>query len=99
MSLGVLKNLYNELFEPELPEFKIKAIQVRKNPFFNFILCVLMHYSYFQNLGIGTVDKLFLKFPYAWWSKNTTGFSFLWSDDDREKFIKENKVCKYLILF
>lgn len=48
---------------------------------------------YFQNIGIGTVDKLFLKFPNSWWPKDTTGFSFLWSDDDREQFIKENKVC------
>jgi len=28
MSLGVLKNLCNELFEPDLPEYKLKAIQV-----------------------------------------------------------------------
>jgi len=41
------------------------------------------------------VDKLFLKFPHSWWSKNTTGFSFLWSDDDREQFIKENKVSNH----
>lgn len=31
VSLGVLKNVCNEIFEPELPEFKIKAIQVCKN--------------------------------------------------------------------
>ncbi|XP_050545415.1 spermine oxidase-like [Daktulosphaira vitifoliae] len=70
VSLGVLKNVYNELFEPELPEYKLKAI---------------------KNLGIGTVDKLFLKFPYKWWSDNISGFSFLWSDADRELFINENK--------
>lgn len=29
VSLGVLKNVYNELFEPELPEYKLKAIQVK----------------------------------------------------------------------
>lgn len=28
VSLGVLKNVYSELFEPELPEYKIKAIKV-----------------------------------------------------------------------
>lgn len=28
MSLGVLKNLCNELFEPDLPEYKLNAIQV-----------------------------------------------------------------------
>jgi len=33
MSLGVLKNVCNELFEPELPEYKIKAIQVMEKPF------------------------------------------------------------------
>lgn len=31
MSLGVLKNVCNELFEPELPEYKLNAIQVSKN--------------------------------------------------------------------
>lgn len=34
VSLGVLKNVCNELFEPELPEFKLKAIQVK--PFFYY---------------------------------------------------------------
>lgn len=28
ISLGVLKNVCNELFDPELPEYKLKAIQV-----------------------------------------------------------------------
>lgn len=51
-----------------------------------------------QDIGIGTVDKLFLKFPYSWWSENTTGFSFLWSDIDRELFINENKVSLYINL-
>jgi len=52
-----------------------------------------MYHICFQNIGIGTVDKLFLKFSYSWWPENTTGFSFLWSDEDRENFITENKVC------
>lgn len=43
------------------------------------------------------MDKLFLKFPYSWWPENFTGFSFLWSDNDREQFIKENKVCNIII--
>lgn len=55
-----------------------------------FIICICIC---FQNIGIGTVDKLFLKFPYSWWPEGTTGYSFLWSDKDREQFIKENKVC------
>ncbi|XP_050421127.1 spermine oxidase-like isoform X2 [Adelges cooleyi] len=70
VSLGVLKNVCNELFEPELPQYKLKAI---------------------KDLGIGTVDKLFLKFPHKWWPDDIPGFSFLWSDEDRERFIKENK--------
>lgn len=31
----------------------------------------------FQGLGIGTVNKIFLKFPYRWWPKECTGFSLL----------------------
>jgi len=33
MSLGVLKNVCNELFEPELPAFKLKAIKVSEYHF------------------------------------------------------------------
>lgn len=44
------------------------------------------------------MDKLFLKFPYKWWPDTTPGFSFLWSADDREQFIKENKVYNILIM-
>lgn len=30
ISIGVLKNVSNELFEPELPEYKLKAIKVSR---------------------------------------------------------------------
>lgn len=29
-------------------------------------------------LGIGTVNKIYLRFPYAWWPKNCSGFSLMW---------------------
>lgn len=38
MSLGVLKNVCNELFEPELPEYKLNAIQVSKHR--GLFLCI-----------------------------------------------------------
>jgi hypothetical protein len=30
---------------------------------------------FLQGLGIGTVDKIFLKFPYKWWPNDFTVFS------------------------
>lgn len=47
VSLGVLKNLCNELFEPELPEFKLKAIKVSKIFFYErikFTVFIFLHY-------------------------------------------------------
>ncbi|XP_046688059.1 peroxisomal N(1)-acetyl-spermine/spermidine oxidase-like isoform X2 [Homalodisca vitripennis] len=35
-----------------------------------------------QGLGFGTVDKIFLKFPYRWWPTDCGGFSLLWRKDD-----------------
>nr|XP_024218334.1 peroxisomal N(1)-acetyl-spermine/spermidine oxidase isoform X2 [Halyomorpha halys] len=29
-------------------------------------------------LGIGTVNKIYLQFPYTWWPKDSSGFSLLW---------------------
>ncbi|KAK6635766.1 hypothetical protein RUM44_001020 [Polyplax serrata] len=37
-----------------------------------------------QNLGFGTVDKIFLKFSHRWWKNDFDGFAFLWSDDERK---------------
>lgn len=36
VSLGVLKNVCNELFEPELPEFKLDAIKVSELTIYHY---------------------------------------------------------------
>lgn len=43
-----------------------------------------------QGVGFGTANKIFLEFPNQWWEKDSAGFSFLWSDEDKEDFIKTN---------
>ncbi|XP_054259347.1 spermine oxidase-like isoform X2 [Macrosteles quadrilineatus] len=35
-----------------------------------------------QGLAIGTVDKIFIKFPYRWWPLDCPGFSLLWRKND-----------------
>jgi len=32
------------------------------------------------------VNKIYLKFPYRWWSKEHSGFSLLWTDEDMRSF-------------
>ncbi|KAJ9595675.1 hypothetical protein L9F63_013141, partial [Diploptera punctata] len=39
-----------------------------------------------RGLSFGTVDKIYLKFPYKWWPDNYTAFSFLYQ--------KENHPCR-----
>jgi len=35
-----------------------------------------------QGLNIGTVNKIFLKFPYRWWPTDCSGFHLLWKKED-----------------
>lgn len=41
-----------------------------------------------KGLGFGTVNKIFVKFPYKWWG-DRTGFSFVWNAEDRLALINE----------
>lgn len=36
-----------------------------------------------KNLGMGTVDKIILRFPHIWWPDNVTGFEFIWLEKDK----------------
>ncbi|XP_048516015.1 spermine oxidase-like isoform X2 [Athalia rosae] len=51
--------------------------------------------STIQGLNIGTVDKIFLEFPYTWWPDGTAGFNLIWSQEDKNEFLQsfgqENK--------
>lgn len=64
VSLGVLKENYKIWFTPELPAYKINAI---------------------ENLTLGTVNKIILKFPEKWWPDDISSFSFLWKGTDTSK--------------
>lgn len=39
-----------------------------------------------KGLAIGCVNKIYLKFPYRWWPEPYSGFSFLWTDEDKQTF-------------
>lgn len=44
-----------------------------------------------DGLEIGTVNKIFLKFPFKWWPEDCHGFSFLWKQQDRDNCeLKDN---------
>ena len=40
-----------------------------------------------ENLGFGTVNKIFLKFSEKWWPDDCRGFSFVWNDGDRSSVL------------
>nr|CAD7460524.1 unnamed protein product [Timema tahoe] len=39
-----------------------------------------------KGLGIGVVDKIFLKFPHRWWPKEGLSLNFLWTEKDTHSF-------------
>ncbi|XKL59615.1 hypothetical protein PGB90_000631 [Kerria lacca] len=42
-----------------------------------------------ENLGIGTVNKIFLKFSHQWWPGDINGIGLLWDPKDKEIYIKQ----------
>lgn len=42
-----------------------------------------------QGLSIGTVDKIFIKFPHKWWPDDNLGFNFFWSKGDDKKVLQD----------
>lgn len=42
-----------------------------------------------EGIGLGTVNKILLKFPKKWWPNDLKGISLLWTDEDRTKLRKE----------
>lgn len=42
-----------------------------------------------ENIHLGTVHKIFLKFPKKWWPNDVLEFSFLWNEEDKKKLSEE----------
>ncbi|KAL1460641.1 hypothetical protein WDU94_012604, partial [Cyamophila willieti] len=42
-----------------------------------------------QGLFIGTVDKIFVKFPHKWWPDNNLGFNLFWTKEDEQSLFKD----------
>lgn len=40
------------------------------------------HQKAVQGLGMGTVDKIFIEFPYRWWAPGTGGVNLIWRAED-----------------
>ncbi|KAF7382463.1 hypothetical protein HZH68_015382 [Vespula germanica] len=41
-----------------------------------------------KGLNIGTVNKVFLEFPYTWWTEKCAGFSLAWTKEDKIQFLE-----------
>ncbi|CAD6204122.1 GSCOCG00009874001-RA-CDS [Cotesia congregata] len=50
-----------------------------------------------EGLNFGSVNKIFLEFPYRWWPEDSAGFGFIWQDDDKKKFLAGNKENEWLL--
>ncbi|KAG8237514.1 hypothetical protein J437_LFUL017564 [Ladona fulva] len=42
-----------------------------------------------KGLGIGTVDKIYLRYFHRWWPQDSAGFSLVWNDEGAIAFKKE----------
>lgn len=42
-----------------------------------------------EGIGLGTVNKILLKFPTKWWPDDLKGISLLWADEDKADLKKE----------
>ncbi|XP_026479207.1 spermine oxidase-like [Ctenocephalides felis] len=49
-----------------------------------------------ENLGFGTVDKIFLRFENKWWLPEWNGIRLLWTVEDREELLKKNELEKWV---
>ncbi|XP_018567631.1 spermine oxidase-like isoform X1 [Anoplophora glabripennis] len=43
-----------------------------------------------EGIGLGTVNKILLKFPTKWWSNDLKGINLLWTEEDRVNLHKES---------
>ncbi|XP_035737162.1 uncharacterized protein LOC118448242 isoform X1 [Vespa mandarinia] len=43
-----------------------------------------------KGLSIGTVNKVFLEFPYIWWKEECAGFSLAWTKEDKIQFLESH---------
>lgn len=43
-----------------------------------------------KGLSIGTVNKVFLEFPHAWWEEDCAGFSLCWTEEDKRQFLQQH---------
>lgn len=50
-----------------------------------------------ENLGFGTVDKIFLRFENKWWLPEWNGIRLLWTVEDREELLKKVLFFTYII--
>lgn len=42
-----------------------------------------------EGITLGTIDKIFIKFPVKWWPDDLKGFSLLWTEEDKHKLRKD----------
>ncbi|CAG9761870.1 unnamed protein product [Ceutorhynchus assimilis] len=67
------------------------SVNVLKDTYKKMFIPALPEYKInsIQNIPMGTVNKILLKFPNKWWPDTIKDISFLWSEDQREELVKE----------
>ncbi len=54
----------------------------------------------FKTLGMGTVNKVYLKFAHQWWENNLNGFALLWSSEEKRHYKEQvSDCCSIYVLF
>lgn len=69
------------------------VLKNKHNSLFNPLLPPIKQQT-IEGLNFGSVNKIFIEFPYRWWPENSVGFGLIWRDQDKKNFLSMNKVIK-----
>lgn len=61
-----------------------------------YICSILINAVPLQGLSIGTADKVYMEFPYKWWSEDTVAINLICLKENEKLFIqKYGEVCRF----
>ncbi|XP_008549418.1 spermine oxidase isoform X1 [Microplitis demolitor] len=71
------------------------VLKNKHNSLFNPLLPPIKQQT-IEGLNFGSVNKIFIEFPYRWWPENSVGFGLIWRDQDKKNFLSMNKGSEWL---
>lgn len=61
-----------------------------------YIQMIFINVAPSQGLSIGTANKIFMEFPYKWWSENTVAINLVCLEENKTLFVKKyGEVCTF----